>query len=76
MDQKFIGDSIVNLTFSHPSNLALAAGLLLGGRSPARKDAYLAFTQQPCLLQSGPDALDSPSMLWMNVSVSTGTLVL
>lgn len=36
---------------------------------------YLTFATEACLLKAGPDALDSPCMLWVAVCVSTGTLV-
>lgn len=36
---------------------------------------YLTAAQQARLLQSGPDALNSPSMLWVDVSVPTHTLM-
>ncbi len=37
---------------------------------------YLTAAQQARLLQSGPDALHSSSMLWVDVSVATHTLML
>lgn len=40
-----------------------------------RMCVYLTAAQQARLLQSGPDALNSPSMLWVDVSVPTHTLM-
>lgn len=37
---------------------------------------YLALAAQARLLKPGPDALNSASVLWVTVSVSTGALVL
>lgn len=48
-----------------------AEGVPLSPQTP-----YLTLATESSLLQTGPDALDPPSMLWVAVGVPTGTLML